>query len=271
MVARWGAKFGCAVLLLSLVMLAIANFIGAPLWTITLAAAGVLVAGNLWVHYLQPSLRVQWKRRRRASPASSGGSGGGSGGAGNGSSSSGSSASSDAGGQTGAPLQGGHSGSAVAPGKAAAAQQNCDGSAAPSPGADLPAAAAAGQPVSSDIELVIMPHASDASTATLAGRNSGSGNAQQLHGDGSLRRRHSAGLQGGDSAAATAAPADFNGATRQAAADADEPVSWTAAPGNNASCHAHSLPLFVGRHTASLRLWYGRSCQPFPGSYDQPC
>jgi hypothetical protein len=44
---RWGAKFGCAVLLLSLVMLAIANFIGAPLWAVTLAAAAVLVAGNL--------------------------------------------------------------------------------------------------------------------------------------------------------------------------------------------------------------------------------
>jgi hypothetical protein len=44
---RWGAKFGCAVLLLSLVMLAIANFIGAPLWAVTLAAACVLVAGNL--------------------------------------------------------------------------------------------------------------------------------------------------------------------------------------------------------------------------------
>lgn len=44
---RWGAKFGCGVLLLSLVMLAVANFIGAPLWAVTLAAAAVLVAGNL--------------------------------------------------------------------------------------------------------------------------------------------------------------------------------------------------------------------------------
>ena len=44
---RWGAKFGCIVLLASLVVLAIANFIGAPLWAVTLTAAGVLVGGNM--------------------------------------------------------------------------------------------------------------------------------------------------------------------------------------------------------------------------------
>mmetsp|Transcript_4954 Transcript_4954/g.14258 ORF Transcript_4954/g.14258 Transcript_4954/m.14258 type:complete len:676 (-) Transcript_4954:710-2737(-) len=62
LVDPWGAKFGFAVLLLSLVMLAIANFIGAPLWAITLAAAAVLVAGNWYVHYLNP-----WFQQRRHS------------------------------------------------------------------------------------------------------------------------------------------------------------------------------------------------------------
>ena len=58
---RFGAKFGSAILLASLVLLAAANFIGAPLWTVTLSAAGALVAGNWWQHYFRP----WWRRRRR--------------------------------------------------------------------------------------------------------------------------------------------------------------------------------------------------------------
>ena len=45
-------------------MLAAANFIGAPLWAVTLAAAGALVAGNWWQHYLRP----WWQRRRKGKP-----------------------------------------------------------------------------------------------------------------------------------------------------------------------------------------------------------
>ena len=40
---RFGAKLGSAVLLVCLVLLAAANFIGAPLWAVTLAAAVALV------------------------------------------------------------------------------------------------------------------------------------------------------------------------------------------------------------------------------------
>ena len=48
---RFGAKLGSGILLASLVMLAIANFIGAPLWAVTLAAAAILFAGNTWVSH----------------------------------------------------------------------------------------------------------------------------------------------------------------------------------------------------------------------------
>ena len=48
-------------LLASLILLAAANFIGAPLWAVTLAAAAALVAGNWWQHYLRP----WWLRRRK--------------------------------------------------------------------------------------------------------------------------------------------------------------------------------------------------------------
>jgi len=58
---RFGAKLGSAVLLACLILLAAANFIGAPLWAITLAAAAALVAGNWWQHYLRP----WWLRRRK--------------------------------------------------------------------------------------------------------------------------------------------------------------------------------------------------------------
>jgi len=57
---RFGAKLGSTVLLVCLVLLAAANFIGAPLWAITLAAAVALVAGNWYQHYLRP----WWLRRR---------------------------------------------------------------------------------------------------------------------------------------------------------------------------------------------------------------
>ena len=61
---RFGAKLGSAVLLLSLILLAAANFIGAPLWAVTLAAAVALVAGNYWQHYVRPWMRRRKGRRR---------------------------------------------------------------------------------------------------------------------------------------------------------------------------------------------------------------
>lgn len=170
---RWGAKFGCLVLLLSLVTLAIANFIGAPLWAITLAAAGVLVFGNLWVHYLRPWLSRHWKRGasqdvRTGSSSSSSNSetsgsnaGGCDVGAGSG------------GGWQGQAARACHGQSISLPSKTAAVEQTEDGvdqsgvaaaveqdrsgtacfDAANSPSASV----AAGQPVVPQIELVIVP------------------------------------------------------------------------------------------------------------------
>ena len=62
---RFGAKLGSAVLLASLILLAAANFIGAPLWAVTLAAAVALVAGNWWQHYFRPWWQQRRKGRRR--------------------------------------------------------------------------------------------------------------------------------------------------------------------------------------------------------------
>lgn len=52
-------------LVLSLALLAAANYFGAPLWTITLGAAVVLVAGNAYVHYFRPWLRSRRYARRQ--------------------------------------------------------------------------------------------------------------------------------------------------------------------------------------------------------------
>jgi len=202
---RWGAKFGCIVLLASLVMLAVANFIHAPLWAITLAAAGVLVAGNLWVHYVRPWVVAQRQRHRTA--AGGGGSGGSTGSSApdSGREASGSAAAGAAAGSSSAadPEAARSSGGATAeqaasPGGGGAVKGRGGGVLQHAGAGDAEAAAAEGPA----IELVVLAHHGDATGcggvtgAEPAGGKHSSGDAQ-LHDGGNLRRRTSAGMDGG--------------------------------------------------------------------------
>lgn len=199
-------------------MLAVANFIHAPLWAITLAAAGVLVAGNLWVHYARPWVVAQRQRRRTA--------GGGVGG------STGSSAP-DSG-----PEASGSAATGAAAGSSSAADpepaRSSGGAAAEqvaSPGAvkgrgvgvlqhtgagDAETAAAEGPA----IELVVLAHHGDAAGgvtgAEAAGGKLSSGDVQ-LHDGGNLRRRTSAGMDGGGGGQDGIVPLAELGATADAA------------------------------------------------------
>lgn len=193
----------------------------------------VMLVLHRWVHYVHPWMRARWGRRRVQSQ-------------GDGGSVEASGSSGSAGGSRARAVPPQNGGCGTEGGMDSATARCAASTPAGDDGGGIAASASSCQPskqvVSTAIELVVLPHSADGdSSGNGSGGGSGGscraagrrGHDQELHADGSLRRRPSAGgcsERASRQGSGAAGVAELDAAIRDAGVHTDEPVSAASLP-----------------------------------------